>query len=94
MKPNRKNQLLLAAIPMAGFAFPANLIWDAITGDGTTVADGTGAGGIGWAGNFTLGSLSRVKSVATLGGSGATAVSGASRQEPISSNHNEHLLLR
>ena len=84
MKPNRKSQLLLAAIPMAGFAFAADLIWAKVTGGGTMVAAG--------AANLIPGRLWVAKSIAALGRSGPTAVSGAFRQKPISSNHHEQLL--
>lgn len=63
MKPNCKDQLLLAAFPMAGFAFTADLVWATCTGDGITITDPTRAGGIARAGNSALGSLSRVKSL-------------------------------
>jgi len=67
MKPNRKNQLLLAAIPMAGFAFAPDLISATVKCDGIMVADGTGAGGVAGAGNLTLGRLGMAKSIAALG---------------------------
>jgi hypothetical protein len=88
MKLNRKSPLFVAAIPLPGVAFAANSIWATVNFDRATVDDG-----IAGAGNFTLGCLDRVKSFAALGGSCPTAVSGASRQKPISSNHIEYLLL-
>ena len=84
MKPNRKSQLFLAAIPMAGFAFAADLIWATVTGGGTMVAAG--------AANIIPGRLWVAKSIAALGRSGPADVSGASLQKPMRHYHHEQLL--
>ena len=83
MKPNRKSQTLLAAIPMAGFAFAADLIWATVTGGGAMVAAG--------AGSLTPGRLGIAKSIAALGRSGPADVSGASLQKPMKYYHHEQL---